>query len=332
MDYKDAFVLLYHRVLPSEGSLAVSLAIFEKQIKFLVEAGYQFIDQEMLELLFSGGLDPEKKYVLLSFDDGWADNLFFASPILEKYSAKAMIAVSVSLMNNSDTLRNADEYKISDAKDAMAAAAYGEDASQFLSIPELRKMKESKIWFFASHACAHFRHYSALRKIIGFYPEKQHWTMKHALGGEIFNGAPRADFRSDLSEPRKILAPELIAILKKAKNKHERMKICKEFENPIQTVESMDEFRQRVKEDLSRSKEYLNEKLDVKINSLVWPSGHYSDESIEIALECGFEFLFTCERGKIDSSVKPSEIPRITVPNSLFRLKRRIKHGIFRFL
>ncbi|HRU00209.1 MAG TPA: polysaccharide deacetylase family protein, partial [Victivallales bacterium] len=100
MKCKDAFVLFYHRVLPFDSTLSISEKNFEKHIQYLHNAGFEFMDSKMLDAFFDGKLKENGKYVLLTFDDGWADNLFYATPILKKYSAKAMLAISTSLVNN----------------------------------------------------------------------------------------------------------------------------------------------------------------------------------------------------------------------------------------
>ncbi|HRR29035.1 MAG TPA: polysaccharide deacetylase family protein [Victivallales bacterium] len=329
MKCKDAFVLFYHRVLPFDSTLSISEKNFEKHIQYLHNAGFEFMDSKMFDAFFDGKLKENGKYVLLTFDDGWADNLFYATPILKKYSAKAMLAISTSLVNNCEIRRNKETFNIIESQKALEAASYGHDYSQFLSWNELTEMKDSGIWDFASHGSSHFGIYYSLRKIRGFFPKQWHWTMQYALGEKIFEGAPRAEFRSELSTIKKKISPELINLLKNAKSNKERIKICKKFLNPLQEIESQDEFKKRVKNDLEKSCQLILNKLKVNPNSLVWPWGHYSELSEKIAIDVGFKFLFTTDRGKLNSNTNPFRIPRINAPKTLFHLKRRLKHGIF---
>ncbi len=325
----SAFVLLYHRVLPVESALGVSCRVFEEHLDFLKSSGHVFMDSAMLGDFLAGRLDEASKHVLLSFDDGWADNLFFATPILGKYSAKAMIAICGSLVNPSPEAREISRFIVRDDKASLDAAANGGDFSQFLSWGELSLMRESGLWDFASHGCSHLGNYFSLDNIRGFHPRQTHWTMKYALGGELFDGAPRAEFKSVLSFPRTRLAPKLVEALKKAEDDGERIKICSAFPNPIERMESDEEFRSRVGADLSESRKIIGEKLGVVPDCLVWPWGDYSEESERIAVGSGFRKLFTVEKGFLAPGSNPLRIPRIVAPNSLSGLKRRIRHGIY---
>lgn len=85
-------VLMYHMVSDHQpgakfNKLRVKPAQFERQVKWLAKQGYYFAHMSELatpELL------PEKT-VALTFDDGFADNLLNADPILAKYRARATL-------------------------------------------------------------------------------------------------------------------------------------------------------------------------------------------------------------------------------------------------
>ena len=90
-------VLLYHRVcsLPLDvWGLAISPEAFEKQIKFFRE-NYNIIrfDED-----WSKVVEPS---LIITFDDGYADNLYHALPILEKYEVPATIFVSTGNLDTS---------------------------------------------------------------------------------------------------------------------------------------------------------------------------------------------------------------------------------------
>lgn len=85
-------ILMYHMVsdhLPKAkfNKLRVPPAMFERQVRWLAEQGYHFA--RMSELTDAAAL-PEKT-VILTFDDGFADNLLNADPVLEKYNACATL-------------------------------------------------------------------------------------------------------------------------------------------------------------------------------------------------------------------------------------------------
>ncbi len=327
LNKRNVTVILYHRILPHNSVLGISCDAFEAQLKFLKKKDYCFLDSTSLAEFFAGCLDPVRKYILLTFDDAWADNFFYATPLLEKYSAKALIAVCSSLVNPIKTVRKLSEFDIKDDKTGLEDAVYGESFTQFLSWDELRLMKSSGIWDYASHGGTHLASYSSLNKIRGFHPVESHWTMKFALDGEIFVGAPRAEFRSVLSAPMTRLATDLTNRLREANTDAERLKICSGFKNPIELIETDEEFKIRVSRDLTESKKTLHDKLGVDTKCLVWPWGHYSEISENIALNCGYKMLFTTEKGKLSANSSSVRIPRIVAPKTLSHFKRRIGEG-----
>lgn len=94
---RDIPVLMYHRVITSEEEKGVydtyvTKENFEKQMKYIKENGYEtinFYDIENGE--FKRRFDENKKYVIITFDDGYKDNLINALPILKKFSLKAVL-------------------------------------------------------------------------------------------------------------------------------------------------------------------------------------------------------------------------------------------------
>lgn len=87
---KPVIILLYHRVANLEIDpqlLAVSVVNFEKQIKYL---------KENFEILrFEDNWENiDRPSVVVTFDDGYVDNLVNAKPILEQYEVPATIFVS----------------------------------------------------------------------------------------------------------------------------------------------------------------------------------------------------------------------------------------------
>jgi len=91
-------VLMYHKIpdqnLNSQHKIFVTTSNFEKHLKFYKNNGFQTLTFNDL-LDFSKGLKPisdfPKKPLLLTFDDGYEDNLKNAAPLLIKYGFKAQV-------------------------------------------------------------------------------------------------------------------------------------------------------------------------------------------------------------------------------------------------
>ena len=85
-------VLNYHQINDmDENMLTVSSEEFETQMAWLSENGYHAVTAtELIDALEGKGTLPERP-VLITFDDGYADNYQCAFPILKKYNMKAII-------------------------------------------------------------------------------------------------------------------------------------------------------------------------------------------------------------------------------------------------
>lgn len=85
-------ILMYHHVKePAAGDseltrgLSVGPAAFETQMIYLQQQGYHSVNmRQLFEALYYGKPLPDKA-VMLTFDDGYADNYAVAAPILRKY-------------------------------------------------------------------------------------------------------------------------------------------------------------------------------------------------------------------------------------------------------
>ena len=99
--YQQPRILMYHMISdPIKGakfnSLRVSPEMFEKQLRYLTDNGWQFFT--MSELVSKKNQLPEKS-IALTFDDGYQDNFTNALPLLKKYKAKATIYLVVDRHN-----------------------------------------------------------------------------------------------------------------------------------------------------------------------------------------------------------------------------------------
>jgi len=90
-------ILMYHMIAePRAGArfngLRVSPAMFERQLCWLQQHGWQSFT--VSELIASADHLPEKSFAI-TFDDGYADNLLTALPLLQKYQCKATLYLVV---------------------------------------------------------------------------------------------------------------------------------------------------------------------------------------------------------------------------------------------
>lgn len=87
-------VLMYHSILNSrKGTYIVSAAQLEEDIKMLTELGYTAVFPSEVTAYAEGIGDLPEKPIMISFDDGHYNNMYYGLPILQKYAAKAVINI-----------------------------------------------------------------------------------------------------------------------------------------------------------------------------------------------------------------------------------------------
>src|SRR3989344_3884606 len=104
-------VLLYHHIQPQseavrkgQTSLSVDNGIFDLQMKYLLENGYNTINATaLINALLSHTLLPPKS-ILVTIDDGYKDAFVYAFPILQKYHIIANFMIATGLLGGSDNM------------------------------------------------------------------------------------------------------------------------------------------------------------------------------------------------------------------------------------
>ena len=109
-------VLMYHGVEAScpkgwPPSLVMPTEKFAEQLRYLKEQGYTLVSVEQLAHRLEAGLSVDK-YVALSFDDGYKDNVTVVLPLLQKYDAKASFFVVNRLMGKENYMDETDIKKL----------------------------------------------------------------------------------------------------------------------------------------------------------------------------------------------------------------------------
>lgn len=101
--FGHSVILLYHRVADvcdDPFKLSVSIKNFRQQIKFLSEK-YKIIPlSELIEKLKNKKL--QKNEISLTFDDGYADNLYNVLPILEEFSSPATVFITSGMIGKKE--------------------------------------------------------------------------------------------------------------------------------------------------------------------------------------------------------------------------------------
>jgi len=91
--YTEPRVLMYHMVreaIPGTrfNKMRVAPLLFNRQVEWLARDGWTFC---FLSEILDGSSSNAEKRVVLTFDDGYQDNLIHALPVLKKFNAKATL-------------------------------------------------------------------------------------------------------------------------------------------------------------------------------------------------------------------------------------------------
>lgn len=110
-DSVDIPILMYHSIskdASGENEYTISKARFEGDLKWLRDNDYTTIFTSQIAAFVNEGTMLPTKPVIISFDDGFANNYLYAYPLLQKYNMKAVIALigAESDRSSDDIYRN----------------------------------------------------------------------------------------------------------------------------------------------------------------------------------------------------------------------------------
>lgn len=102
-----ATILMYHSVAPAETEKYIDvawrmpIAMFEEQARFLAKHRRVVALSELARRLKSC-VEPEPGTVVLTFDDGYRDNLQVAAPILQRYGLPAIVFLATGYVGSGE--------------------------------------------------------------------------------------------------------------------------------------------------------------------------------------------------------------------------------------
>jgi len=128
-------ILAYHRINPwyKEDALTVSPGNFRRHIAYLAK----YFNMPPPEKCFPGG-GTSGKSAAVTFDDGFADNLWYAMAVLEDFGVRPLIFITAGYIGTAATLPRYKDLK----------------RDRFLNWSEVKKMADCGVNF-GSHALTH---------------------------------------------------------------------------------------------------------------------------------------------------------------------------------
>jgi peptidoglycan/xylan/chitin deacetylase (PgdA/CDA1 family) len=100
---KKIFILAYHKIGdPPDGWHTwnyIPTSVFEQQIQYLIDNKFNVIDTEMFVRALDGIEPLPDKPILITFDDGYENNLKEALPVLQKFACPAVIFLATAYVD-----------------------------------------------------------------------------------------------------------------------------------------------------------------------------------------------------------------------------------------
>src|SRR5437764_1827443 len=100
-DGRSLRVLMYHKVNDIPGNrMSMPVSLFDEQMAQLRELGYVVVDLDAVLAHYVHGQPLPKGSVLITFDDGYRDNLEKAAPVLQKHGYPAVQFVPIGYVGD----------------------------------------------------------------------------------------------------------------------------------------------------------------------------------------------------------------------------------------
>jgi peptidoglycan/xylan/chitin deacetylase (PgdA/CDA1 family) len=333
-------VLYYHSVAPQASKqwvlhfLTLKLEVFEAEMRYLKAHQFRSIFLDEWLAIRQGRSKGRGDEVCLTFDDGLLDNWVFAYPIAKKHGQRLTLFVSPEYVDPRDIARP-------NLGDVWAGHCPLDelDARGCLSWKELQLMQSSGLVEVQSHTMSHAKFISSTR-LNGFYyggVKGLHPILNSAPSFKPFYladpnfeqrlpwGTPLFEEQSAIIAQRHNINPDFY---QRAATIGQHYNLCnmtqrRSYEQAMQaeyeewqnagalllSVESTQEYHQRLEYEIAGSKAVLEGKLGHPAHFLCWPHGDTSLQAHELARKAGY---WATTAGKQDGEAgKADRIPRI---------------------
>jgi hypothetical protein len=300
MPVSDIPIIMYHSVNdhPSDnplGHLSVSTCEFEAQLRAVVKGNFEFVTMtSLLDIARTGHLG-EGRWAVLTFDDGYLDNLLYAKPILEALGAKATVYVCPEFVGSGRARTLAD-----------IPNGWG-----YLNWEELRLLEDSGLVDVQSHTLTHDQVFVGPRVLDVYTADKffDYYWLIQALFPEtkvewhgdvtrfaslIPDGYPIFEHDRALAgrrfHPDEGFIADCLAAFE-AGGHEEVLRLASVRPAPGR-LETVEEYDDRCYSELVRSKRAIEDQLDKQVETVCFPGSGYTEEALHHAGRAGYTTFF----------------------------------------
>jgi hypothetical protein len=306
-------IVIYHSVADEHRHLwsfmSLPVRLFERQLMYLKRKAFKTVTlYDVYEYLKAGKSLPAKS-IVLTFDDGFLDSWVYVYPLLKKYGMKGTVFITTDFVDPSEERRPTIEDVWSGRQSESGLQWWG-----YLSWAEMRRMYESGVMDFQSHARTHTWYFNS-DKIIDFhhphdtyvwlcwntYPEKKYAWLNHSFHEGVPWGTPIYAYDQALLTRRyyedhsltKALVDYIeqcggIGFFDRRDWKQELFEVAGQYRSSHASggyYESEGEYLKRVRDELNYSKKTIGEKLNKSVDFLCWPCGDFTENLQRMAVE-----------------------------------------------
>lgn len=325
---KSLPVITYHNVNTTGAPLSIAPSAFESHCRRLTEEGWIGVGLNEAEAFFLEGKPLPQKSVLITLDDGYLDNYIYAWPILQKYGHKAVIFATTTYIDNAQkesehlsrpprhTLKDVWEKQIEEKALPPVDNIYYDSPTgkyvqhDFFSWDEARLMETSGTIAIGGHSLRHdgiftSPHYD------GFHHPKDSLIFLGQEASGHFWGRPCFTQGAFLAEQAFIPSETLLQALRDmvpqddsevlkfyANAGQERLqKFLQNFKENYGRMETIDEWRQRLHEEMHENQQVLTRELGHSVQSFCWPWGLSCPLAVEAGKAAGFNVFYDVTKG-----------------------------------
>ena len=291
-------MLMYHHVNNEpESSVSITPAHFEEHMSYLAKSGYRSLHlSEFYQYIDK--INILDKLVLITFDDGYADNYINAYPILKKYKMKATIFPVTAFIKEKIVKRNTK--LLSNSETLMRGPFEHKGMDEYLTWEEMKEMEAGGLVDIQAHCHTHGAYFES-DKIVSFYDGSVNPKLVWATDGDLRPGIPiykmgpmlclRRYF--DDSKLRNVLAGHVkrkggVDFMKHAHAKDKLLQIVKEHGDLSGKFETEREADHRIMGELLLTKKLIEIHLRKKAEYICWPWGSVDKQLIARAKRAGF--------------------------------------------
>ncbi|MDL2279837.1 polysaccharide deacetylase family protein [Desulfovibrio sp. OttesenSCG-928-G11] len=317
---KSLPVVMNHYVNESGWRMTLSPACFEEQCRVLAENGFRGLSLEEAEDYLLHGQSLPEKSLLFTFDDGFADNYFFALPALAAHGHQAVCFPVADRIEDQEKPRAPLDALLDGraeipplARNALTRTAQNFVVRRdlFLNRGEIAAMEKSGVFRIAAHGMGHYGVFSGPDFKDFFRPKDQYRTFYRTAMTPLW-GLPDFPVKPGLKALAFIPDPDLVEAVKKlvpqdfnqaaaffaeAANVNELRALADRFKARLGRFETPCERRDRLWREIGEGKALLEQILGRKVQSLCWPWGRYCSEAFNMARDAGFKVFFTVRGG-----------------------------------